>query len=323
MTLAKVWVFAESADGKPVTSTLELCTKARELGSTIEAVYVGTDADAIAAALGEYGVSAVHALDPGEGLVGVLGAAAIAALAEAHQPDLVLFAQTYDGRDAIARLSVKLDRTVLTNGTALSLDGDTVRVGTAIFGGATIVDTAFSGAKPWLAAIRPKSFSAEPGNATTAAVTRLDAVDAGRAGEARVLDRHVEEREGPQLEEAAIVVSGGRGVGSSENYQAIIEPLATMLGGASGASRAIVDAGWVPYSKQVGQTGKTVKPKVYVAVGISGATQHLVGMKGSDHIIAINKDGEAPIFGVADLGIVGDANKVVPAIIEALKAKQS
>lgn len=321
MALSKVWVFAESADSKPVTSTLELCTKARELADTVEAVYVGTDTDAVATALGEYGVSAVHALDPGEGLVGVLGAAALAALVEQHQPDLVLFAQSYDGRDAIARLSARLDRTVLTNGVGLTLAGDTVRVSTAIFGGATLVETAFDGPKPWLAAIRPKSFAAEPGNGQMPVVTRLDAVDAGRAGEARVTGRHVEEREGPQLEDAAIVVSGGRGIGSAENYQALIEPLAKALGGASGASRAIVDAGWVPYSKQVGQTGKTVKPKVYIAIGISGATQHLVGMKGSDHIIAINKDGEAPIFGVADLGIVGDANKVVPALIAALNAK--
>lgn len=322
MALSKVWVFAESANGKPVTSTLELCTKARELGESIEAVYVGTDADAMVGALGEYGVTVVHALDPGEGLVGVLGAAVLASLVEQHQPDLILFAQSYDGRDAIARLSARLDRTVLTNGTALALEGDALRFGSALFGGTTLVDAAFDGPKPWLVAIRPKSFPAEPGGATPAALQRLDAVEAGRAGDARVSERHVEEREGPQLEEATVVVSGGRGIGSAESYQALIEPLAKLLSGASGASRAIVDAGWVPYSKQVGQTGKTVKPKVYIAVGISGATQHLVGMKGSDHIIAINKDGDAPIFSVADLGIVGDAHKIVPALLEALKAKQ-
>ena len=251
----------------------------------------------------------------------MVGAAALQSLIEANGPDLVLFAQTYDGRDAVARLSVKLDRPVITNGTELSVDGDTVTVGTAVFGGNTLVDTVFSGPKPFLAAIRPKSFAAEPGGGAAAAVEAVAAVDAGRAGEAKILERHVEEREGPKLEEATIVVSGGRGIGDADSYDPLVEQLAKLLGGASGASRAIVDAGWVPYSKQVGQTGKTVKPKLYIALGISGATQHLVGMKGSDNIIAINKDGEAPIFGVADLGIVGDVHKVVPKLIEALQAR--
>jgi electron transfer flavoprotein alpha subunit len=321
MSVSKIWVFAEADGDKPASATLEILTKARDLADTVEAVYVGSNADALAAGLGEHGATTVYAVDPGDGLPGVIGAAALASLAAEHSPDAILFAQSYDGRDAIARLSAKLDRPVLTNGTDLKADGDKLIVGTAIFGGVTLVDTEFEGDGPFLGAIRPKSFAAEPSGGAPAAVVTVPAPDAGRAGEAKVLERHVEEREGPKLEEAAVVVSGGRGIGSAEAYEPLVEDLAKLLNGASGASRAIVDAGWVPYSKQVGQTGKVVKPKLYIALGISGATQHMVGMKGSDNIICVNKDGEAPIFGIADLGIVGDVHKVVPKLIEALKAK--
>lgn len=316
----KIWVFAEAEGDKPTSATLELLTKARELGD-VEAVFVGADAAAMAPQLGEYGAAKVFTADNGDVLTGVYAAAAIAKVVEAEAPDLILFAQSYDGRDAISRLSVKLNRTVLTNGVDLKVDGDTVTVGNAIFGGNTLVDTAFDGPKPYLAAIRPKSFVAEPGGAGAATVVAIDGVDAGRAGEAKVSERHVEEREGPKLEEAPVVVSGGRGIGAAENYGPLVDHLATLLKGASGASRAIVDAGWVPYAKQVGQTGKTVKPKVYIALGISGATQHMVGMKSSDNIIAVNKDAEAPIFSIADLGIVGDVHKVIPKLIEALESR--
>ena len=314
-------MFAESAEGKPTTATLELLTKARELASTVEAIYAGADADAVAAAVGEYGATKLFVIDPGDGLPGQVAAAAIAQLAGEHNPDAILFAQSYDGRDAIARLSVKLDRPVLTNGMSLSDDGGLL-FGTAIFGGVTLVDVKLTDDGPALIAIRPKSFAAESAGGGAAAIEKVGAVDAGRAAEAKVLERHVEEQQGPKLEEATVVVSGGRGIGAAENYAPLVEALARELKGAWGASRAIVDAGWVPYALQVGQTGKTVKPKVYIALGISGATQHLVGMKGSDNIIAVNKDAEAPIFSVADLGIVGDVHKVVPALIEAIKAKK-
>jgi len=316
----KIWVFAESAEGKPTTATLEMLTKARELASTVEALYAGSDGDAIAASLGEHGATKLFVIDPGDGLPGQVAAAAIAQLAGEHSPNAVFFAQSYDGRDAIARLSVKLDRPVLTNGMSLSEEGGLL-FGTAIFGGVTLVDTKITDGGMALIAIRPKSFAAEASGGGAAAIENVGAVDAGRAAEAKVLDHHVEEQQGPKLEEAQVVVSGGRGIGAAENYAPLVEELAKQLKGAWGASRAIVDAGWVPYALQVGQTGKTVKPKVYVALGISGATQHLVGMKNSDNIIAVNKDAEAPIFSVADLGIVGDVHKVVPALIEALKAK--
>ena len=318
MALSKVWVYAESEEGNPTSATLELLTKAREVGDTVDAVYVGDDAADLAATLGEYGATTVYAASPDGVLNGVVGAAALGKLVGEQSPDLVLFAQSYDGRDALAHLSATLDRTVLTNGASVTLDGETVKIGAAIFGGVTLVDTAFQGEKPYLAAIRPKSFPAEPGGGGAAEVVPVEGLDLGRAGEAKVLDHHVEEREGPKLEEATVVVSGGRGIGAAENFEPLVDELAKLLKGASGASRAIVDAGWVPYAKQVGQTGKTVKPKVYIALGISGATQHMVGMKSSDNIIAINKDPEAPIFSVADLGIVGDVHKVVPQIIDAL-----
>jgi electron transfer flavoprotein alpha subunit len=298
-----------------------MLTKARELASTVEALYAGGDAEAIAPALGEHGATKVFVIDPGDGLPGQVAAAAIAQLAGEHNPNAILFAQSYDGRDAIARLSVKLDRPVLTNGTSLDESGG-LHFGTAIFGGVTLVDTKITDDGVELIAIRPKSFAAEASGGAPAAIENVGAVDAGRAAEAKVLDHHVEEQQGPKLEEAAVVVSGGRGIGAAENYAPLVEALAKELKGAWGASRAIVDAGWVPYALQVGQTGKTVKPKVYIALGISGATQHLVGMKNSDNIIAVNKDAEAPIFSVADLGIVGDVHKVVPAIIEAIKAKK-
>ena len=215
---------------------------------------------------------------------------------------------------------MKLDRTVITNNTAIAVDGDAVVVTTPIFGGNTLVATAFSGSAPYLAAFRPKSFAAESAGGSAPNVVAAPVPDLGSTGGAKVVAVHVEESTGPKLDEADIVVAGGRGLGEADKF-AMVDDLAKLLKGAAGASRAIVDAGWVPYSMQVGQTGKVVKPNVYIAAGISGATQHMVGMKGSKNIIAINKDAEAPIFGVADLGIIGDVHKVLPKLIEALKGR--
>lgn len=320
MGLSKVWVFAEEAGGRPTSATLELLTKAREIGDTVEAFFAGSAAEALAGPIGEHGAGRLHTLEVADTLPGPVAAASLAQLVEAESPDLLLFPMDYDGRDVLGRLSARLDRPVITDGVDVVVEDDEVRVVKGIFGGTTVVETAYRGPRPYLAGIRPKSFTAEPSGGGPAEVVAAPAVDVGKAGNAKVVDRHVEEQEGPKLEEADIVVSGGRGLGAAEHY-ALVDELAKLLKGAAGASRAIVDAGWVPYSHQVGQTGKTVKPKVYIAAGISGATQHLVGMKSSETIIAINKDPDAPIFGVADLGVVGDVHKVLPKLIEALKAR--
>jgi electron transfer flavoprotein alpha subunit len=322
MPIGKIWVLAEAGESGPAVITLELLTAARSLGSTVEAVAWGADTASLAVTLGEYGATRVYDVgDLGGALPGAPVASALAALVSRGEgPDAILVPATYDGRDVAGRLSVKLDRPVLTNITGLSADGDRLATQHPVFGGAQIVTARFTGEGPGIYVVRAKSFTAETAGGGPAEVVAVPPGDVGTTGDAKITQRHVEARSGPKLDEAAVIVSGGRGLGAAEAY-AMIEELANLLHGAAGASRAIVDAGWVPYSHQVGQTGKTVKPTVYVACGISGATQHLVGMKGSKNIIAVNKDQEAPIFSVADLGIVGDVHKVLPALIEALKAK--
>ena len=315
-----VWVYAQEADGALTSATLELLTKGRSLGDV--AAFVAGDASTVAGQLGEYGATKVFATGDLAGhLPGPAASGAMKAVIDGGEtPDLILFPQSYEGRDVMARLSVKLDRTVLTNNVDIDADGSTVKVTTPVFGGNVLVTSTFTGSGPYLAAFRPKSFPMESAGGGAAEIVAAAVPEAGATGAAKVDAVHVEEHSGPKLDEAAVVVSGGRGLGEAGNY-ATIETLAKLLKGAPGASRAIVDAGWVPYSYQVGQTGKVVKPEVYIAVGISGATQHMVGMKGSKTIVAINKDKEAPIFGIADLGIVGDAQKIVPKLIEALQGR--
>ena len=218
------------------------------------------------------------------------------------------------------RLAGNLGVPVLSNAVDILIGDGSTRVINEILGGATVVETSFSGTGPHLVVVRPKSFTAEPGDGGDPDVVAVAAPDTGHSGSAQIVERHAETSEGPKLEEAAVIVAGGRGMGDEESF-GVVEELAGLLSAAVGATRAVVDAGWVQYSLQVGQTGKTVKPTVYLALGISGAMQHLVGMKDSETIIAINKDEEAPIFGIADLGIVGDVHKVVPKLIEALKAR--
>jgi electron transfer flavoprotein alpha subunit len=323
MALGTIWVHGESGAESVSTMTLELLAKARDLADEV-VVFVGGAGSDVAEELGDHGASVVRATgDLGGALQGVALASAIAAGLEAGDfaaPDMFMFGTTYDGRDVAARLSVKLDAPVITNVVDLVVDGDQILGVEPVFGGAINVTTRFTSAKPGIWLVRPKSFVAGSVGGPAASVEDLEVPDLGSTAGARVVEHFVEESSGPKLDEADIVVSGGRGLGDKDAYS-LIEDLASALGAAPGASRAIVDAGWVPYSYQVGQTGKVVKPAVYIAAGISGATQHLVGMKGSKNIIAINKDSEAPIFAVADLGIVGDVHQVLPKLIEAIRAR--
>jgi len=322
MAVERILVLVERGPAGPVSASLELLSAARGLAARVDGAAWGADAASLAGTVGAYGATTLFDLgDPGDALPGPHVAAALARLATGPDaPDAILVPTTYDGRDIAARLSVRLDRPVLTNVVGLELVDGALTTSHAIFGGAQVARARFTGAGPGIFVVRAKSFPAEEVGGAPAAVVTVEPVDVGTTGAARVVSRHVEERSGPSLDEAAVVVSGGRGLGQPESYQ-LVEELARLLHGAPGASRAIVDAGWVPYAYQVGQTGKTVKPTVYLAVGISGATQHLVGMKGAKNIVAINKDQEAPIFSIADLGVVGDVHKIVPQLIEALKQR--
>ena len=313
--MAGVWVFVQQDGDGPSTLGLELLTKARTLGE-VTAIYLGSGAGV--EALGEHGAARVVQVDPGDRLPAAPVAAALAQRVAAQPPDLMLFGQAYTDRDVAGRLAAKLGVGILANATDVRLTSDGVETDHEILGG-TQVATATASNGPFIVLIRPKSFTAEPGGHGTPTLEALEVPKPGRA-DAAVIESQAEEREGPQLSEASIVVSGGRGLGSPEAYE-MVEKLGKLLGAATGATRAIVDSGWVPYAKQVGQTGKTVKPDVYIAAGVSGAMQHLVGMKDSKTIIAINKDPDAPIFSIADLGVVGDVHKVLPKLIEALEAR--
>jgi electron transfer flavoprotein alpha subunit len=322
MALDRIWVVVDRSGDKVAPVALELLTKARAVGGTVEAITWG-DASALADEVGAFGASVLHTVgDLGGGLPGPAVAAATAAqIAGGNSPDAILVGQTYDGRDITGRLSARIDRPVLTNIVGMEVVDGGLVTEHAIFGGSEILNARFTDGSPGIYVVRAKSFPAEPTGAGPATVDTWEVPELGAEGSARIVSKHAEETEGPKLDEAPVVVSGGRGLGEAGAYK-MVEELAKLLGGAPGASRAIVDAGWVPYSHQVGQTGKTVKPTIYIAAGISGATQHMVGMKGAKNIIAINKDQEAPIFSIADLGIVGDVHKVLPKLIEAIQQRK-
>ena len=306
--MAEVLVVVEASQAAGVKKvTLEMLTLARGLGS-VSAVVFGA-ADTVADRLGEYGAAKIYAAE-GADIDGYLVAPKATALAELVarvQPLAVLLPSTQEGKEIAGRLAVKLDNGLLTDAVAVEPDGTATQV---VFAGAMIVQSRVTRGLP-IVTIRPNSVTPTPAPASPS-VERLE-VTVGDADKlARVTDRVVEQKGSrPELTEASIVVSGGRGVGNADNFK-LVEEMADLLGGAVGASRAAVDSGYYPHQFQVGQTGKTVSPQLYVALGISGAIQHRAGMQTSKTIVAVNKDAEAPIFELADFGVIGDLFKVVP-----------
>ncbi|WP_433267500.1 electron transfer flavoprotein subunit alpha/FixB family protein [Micromonospora vinacea] len=300
--------------------TLEMLTLARELGTPSAVVLGGAGAaEALSGKLGEYGAEKIYAAEGDEidGYLVAPKATVLAELVKRVQPAAVLLASAQEGKEIAARLAVKLDNGILTDVVGLDADGTATQVA---FAGSTIVKSKVTKGLP-LVTVRPNSVTPSPAAATpaieqlTVSVTDTDKL-------ATVVERVAEQKGSrPELTEAGVVVSGGRGVGNADNFK-LVEELADLLGGAVGASRAAVDSGFYPHQFQVGQTGKTVSPQLYVALGISGAIQHRAGMQTSKTIVAVNKDGEAPIFELADFGVVGDLFKIVPQAAEEIRKRK-
>ncbi len=320
--MAEVLVLAEH-DGETVKKvTGELLTLARRFGEPA-AVWIGAGAEGARDRLAEFGAARVYVADGSDiddYLVAPV-AEVLAGLVAQKSPAAVLLAATGEGKEVAGRLAVRTGSGVITDAVGLATNDGGLVAEQSIFGGAIVVQSTVRTGTP-IIAVRPNSVAAEPAPAAAEIEPAgIELSDAAKA--ARITERVVAERgERPELTEAAIVVSGGRGVGNADNF-ALIEKLADSLGAAVGASRAATDAGWYPHQFQVGQTGKTVSPQLYLAVGISGAIQHRAGMQTSKTIMVVNKDPEAPIFELADFGVVGDLFAVVPQLTEEVERRSA
>ena len=316
-----IWVYAEVIEEKVTPTTLEMLSKAAEVG-TAEAILLGPAPGDAIQTLANHGASKVYRSDDPvfRDYLTLPAVETIAGLVLKYRPAVMLFASSYTGRDLAAALSVVLDSGAITDVGDFVLRGSSVEATIPALGGSYLNVSTLDSPGTNILLVRQKSFEAKPRN-QTAIVEEVVPPSDPAIHKVRVAERVTVQQEGPRLEGANVIVAGGRGLKAAEHFD-LLRQLAEMLGGAIGATRAVVDAGWVPYSLQIGQTGKTVKPKLYIACGISGAVQHLAGMKGSKTIIAINKDPEAPIFQVSDLGVVGDVFKVVPQLMDELKKRK-
>ncbi len=316
-----ILVFVEQRDGEVKKPSLQALSEARRqargAGWKVCAVIAGTGLGDAAAGLGTWGAETVFAADdPALGLYSAEGyATAVAAAVGKCEPNAVLFAATAMGRDLAPRVAARLGVGALADVVGLTLEGDGFKARRPVYSGKAFATVDTAGSRPQVISLRPNVFAADEGGGA-AEVVPLEGLDLGiRAKVAELLQSGGDELD---VAEADIIVSGGRGIKGPENF-ALIRELADALGGAVGASRAVVDAGWIEHKHQVGQTGKVVSPTLYVACGISGAIQHLAGMSSSKVIVAINKDPDAPIFKVADYGVVGDLFQVIPPMVEAVK----
>ncbi len=318
-----VLVYIETKDGEPVKVSREILTPAAEIaaktGGKVIAAVIGQDLQAAADAIAAAGANEVILVDAPEYKDYNLDAYAgvIEKLAEEIKPEAILFGATQDGKDLAPKVAAAFNTGCASDVVGIKTDGEDVLFTTPLYAGSILQDLAIKEARPMVAALRSGSFK-KPEDAASGSVEKKDVQVDEKTIKAVITEAVKELSEAVNLEEAEIIVSGGRGMGSKEKFGQV-EELAELLGGVVGATRPAIEDGWVPRNHQVGQSGKIVAPKLYIACGISGATQHLTGIVNSDYIVAINKDEDAPIFEVANVGVVGDVNKVLPVFIEEIK----
>ena len=323
--MATVWAVGELVDGAPTRLTLELATLARQLaeasGGDARTVLIGSGAKSAAEEVAKYGpdVLLVEA-DAGTSPAAAVVAPRLAALVDEHSPDYLLIGASNDGKDVAGTLLALTDLPILVNGAGVEASDGKPRVEMSTFGGRLVTRSEFAGDRG-IVLVRAASVSAEEA-ASPGKVETTDISPKADLPKVKVVDHVDEEAASTPIEEARIIVGGGRGLGNPDGFR-LVQELAEALGGAVGATRAVVDAGWIGYGQQIGQTGKTVKPALYIACGISGAIQHKVGVQTAGTIVAINKDADAPIAEFADLFVVGDLFQVLPPLIEAVRARKS
>ncbi len=324
-----LWVFIETDEGKAKNVGYELLNPGRlmadKLGERLVAVVIGQNVRGVAEEACAYGADEVILVEGDEYSTYNTDAVtyAMVELIKKHEPSIVLYGATNNGRDVGPRVACALKTGLTADCTGLDIEDGLLMSTRPTFGGNLMATIACPDTRPQMSTVRPGVFKRPAKEDETAAVIVEEQIHIDPAQvRVHLVERIKEVAEAVNLEEADIIVSGGRGLKSAENFK-VVEELAEVLGGTVGASRAAVDAGWIPHAHQVGQTGKTVAPKLYIACGISGAIQHLAGMSGSDTIIAINKDASAPIFDAADYGIVGDLFEVIPAMIAEIKAMKA